>query len=128
MKRTVIFALVLLMLPVVSGCAPLIIGSAVGVLGGYAVSRDTIEGETDLEYEQLWDAAVTVARIRGTIKSQDHTKGYIYAHIESSKVWINLYSLTKATTRVKVRSRNKFHFPNLKLAQDIFVKVIDEAK
>ena len=127
MKKTIIFVSLLLMLPGILGCAPLIIGSAVGALGGYAISRDTIQGDTDLEYERLWDAAITVARIRGTIKTQDHTKGYIYAQMESSKVWINLYNLTKATTRLKISAR-KYHFPNLKLAQDIFVKVMDEAK
>jgi hypothetical protein len=31
--------------------------------------------------------------------------------------------LTRATTRIKISAR-KFHFPNLELAQDLFVKIV----
>lgn len=127
MKNTVTFILIMFMLMNISGCAPLIIGSAVGALGGYAISRDTMQGETDIEYDRLWNAMTTVARIRGTIKSEDYSKGYLNLEVESSKVWIRLIRLTKATTRLRISAR-KYRLPNFNLAQDIFVKIMEQAK
>lgn len=127
MKNTVSFILIMFTLMNISGCAPLIIGSAVGALGGYAVSRDTVEGATDTEYDRLWNAVTTVSRIRGTIKSEDYARGYLNAEIEANKVWIKLLRLTKTTTRLRVSAR-KYHLPNLSLAEDLFVKITEEAK
>ena len=41
MKKCFSTVLVLLILPFVCGCVPLIIGAAAGGLGAYAVSKDT---------------------------------------------------------------------------------------
>jgi len=109
------------------GCAPLIIGAAVGALGGYAASKDTIQGETDLPYEALWNSALTVAKIRGTIRVEDSTQGYISLDVKPNKVDISLIRLTQSTTRVKVTAR-KYHLPSLDLAQDIYVKILEQAK
>jgi hypothetical protein len=110
------------------GCAPLIVVSvAAGALGGYAASKDTIQGESDKAYESLWNAAFSVSKIRGNVKFEDSIKGYIEADIESSKVYIKLIRLTQATTRIRVSAR-KYHLPNLSLAQDMFVKIMEEAK
>jgi hypothetical protein len=109
------------------GCAPLIVGGAVGALGGYAVSRDTIQGETDKSYAGLWNSALMISRIRGQIKAEDMTKGYIELEAESSKVYIRLIRLTAATTRLRVSAR-KYHLPNLSLAQDMFVKIMEQAR
>ncbi|MDD5432955.1 MAG: DUF3568 family protein [Candidatus Omnitrophica bacterium] len=111
----------------ISGCAPLIVGGAVGAIGGYAASRDTVQGETDKNYDSLWNAAVEVARIRGKVKKEDFTKGIIEMQADSSRVTITLVKVTLATTRLKVASR-KFHFPNLALSQELFVKIMDFAK
>jgi len=127
MKKNNVFFLIPFILLCISGCAPLIIGSAVGALGGYAISRDTMQGETDIEYDRLWNAMTTVARIRGTIKSEDYSKGYLNLEAESSKVWIRLIRLTKATTRLRISAR-KYRLPNFNLAQDIFVKIMEQAK
>lgn len=126
MKNKTLF-LALGILLAVSGCAPLIVGGAVGAVGGYATSRDTIQGETDKSYDSLWDSALTVSKIRGQIKYEDMAKGYIELEAESSKVYIRLIRLTAATTRLRVSAR-KYHFPNLGLAQDIFVKIMEQAK
>ena len=127
MKNRAVFFLIPFLLLGISGCAPLIIGSAVGALGGYAISRDIVQGETDIEYDRLWNAVVTVARIKGTIKSEDYTRGCLTAEAESSKVWVRLIRLTKATTRLRVSAR-KYHLPNLRLAEDLFVKIMEQAK
>jgi len=109
------------------GCAPLIIGGAAGALGAYAISKDTVQGDTDKSYDSLWDAVLTVSGMRGTIKYEDGLKGYLEVEAESSKVYIRLIRLTHATTRLRIAAR-KYHFPNLNLAQDIFVKIMEEVK
>ena len=109
------------------GCAPLIIGAAAGGLGAYAVSRDTMQAETDKSYDSLWSAALTVSKIRGTVKQEDRTSGYIELEADSGRAWIRLIRLTRTTTRLKVSAR-KYHLPNMTLAQEIFVKIMEEAK
>lgn len=126
MRKAILFLIPCIFLSI-SGCAPLIIGSAVGALGGYAVSKDTIEGETDKNYDSLWEAALTVSKIRGQIKYENKTKGYIESEAESSKVYIRLIRLTVSATRLRVSAR-KYHFPNMILAQDIFVKIMEQAR
>ncbi len=123
MKKFFSFALLLYFLLSICGCAPLIIGAAAGGLGAYAISRDTVQGDTDKNYEALWGSALNVAQSRGLIQKENAAAGYIELGAQSSKVWIKLIRLTQATTRVKVSAR-KYHLPNMELAQDIFVKII----
>ncbi|MDP2928304.1 MAG: DUF3568 family protein [Candidatus Omnitrophota bacterium] len=123
MRKFFAFVLILCLLPLVCGCAPLIIGAAAGGLGAYGVSRDTVQGDMDKNYEALWESALNVARTYGLIQQENAGTGYIELGAQSSKVWIKLVRLTQATTRVRVSAR-KYHFPNMELAQDIFVKII----
>ena len=109
-----------------SGCVPFFVGSAVGALGGYAISRNTIQGETDKDYDALWEAAVNVAKIRGSIKTEDKTQGYLELEANSSRAAIRIFRLTKSTNRLKVSARTKLGLPNIKLAQDIFVKIYQQ--
>jgi len=126
MKKITLFLIPCIFLSIL-GCAPLIVGGAVGALGGYAVSKDTIQGETDKSYDSLWNSALMVGKVRGQIKYEDRPKGYIELEAESSKVYIRLIRLTAATTRLRVSAR-RYHLPNLNLAQDIFVKIMEQAK
>ncbi len=127
MKKYISIILLPFILVSVTGCAPLIIGAAAGGLGAYAISRDTVQGDSDKSYDALWESAVSVAGMRGIIQQENANTGYIELSAESSKVWIRLIRLTQATTRIKISAR-KFHFPNIGLAQDIFVKIITEAR
>lgn len=128
MRKVIVFYFLLLsVLLSIMGCVPLMVGGAVGALGGYAVSKDTIQGETDKPYDSLWNSALMVSRIRGTIKQEDEQKGYIELGTDSSRVWIRLIRLTHSTVRLKVSSR-KYHLPNIELAQDIYVKIMEEAR
>ncbi len=126
MKKTNLLIIPALLL-VLAGCAPIIIGAAVGGVGAYALSRDTIQGETDKAYDSLWDAALVVGRIRATIKQQDYQHGLIILDAESSRVEVRLIRLTHATTRLRISAR-KYHMPNINLAQELYLKIIEEAK
>jgi hypothetical protein len=109
-----------------AGCWPLFFIGAGGV-GMYAASKDTIQGETDVPYENLWDAAMIVSKARGTIQKQEFDKGSILEMESKATVWISLEKLTQSTTRLKVASR-KYKMPNLDLAQVIYTKILDQAK
>ncbi|MBN1914218.1 MAG: hypothetical protein JW788_07465 [Candidatus Omnitrophica bacterium] len=109
------------------GCAPLIVGAAVGAAGGHALSQDTIQGETDKDYDRLYNDALTVSRIRGKVVSEDRGQGVIELEAESSKVNIRIIRLTRSTNRLRIAAR-KYHLPNLSLAQDIFLKIIEGVK
>jgi hypothetical protein len=111
-----------------TGCVAVgvaVLGAA--AVGGYAVSKDTIQGETDKYYDTLWESALSVARIRGTVKKEDSMSGYIELQADSSKVYIHLIRLTQATTRLKVQAR-KYHLPNISLAQEIYLKIVEQAR
>jgi hypothetical protein len=110
-----------------AAAVPLIFGAAAGGTGMYAASKDTIQADTDTPYEALWDAAIKVARIRGTIKQEDVNRGYIEVDAKPNKIWVNFARLTAATTRVSVSAR-KYKFPNIDLAQEIYSKIIEESK
>lgn len=110
-----------------SGCVPLIIGGAAGALGAYAISKDTVQGETDLAYAKLWNSALTLAKFRGAATKEDSASGAIEFKSDSGRVWIKLFRLTESTTRLRVSVR-KYHLPNLTLAQDIFVKIMENAR
>lgn len=126
-KIIIVYFLFPLLFLNISGCAPLIIGGAVGVVGGYAISKDTVQGETDKPYDILWNSALMISGIRGTIRQEDRARGYIELEIESSRVWIRLIRLARATTRLRISAR-KYHLPNMDLAHDIFTKVMEGAR
>jgi len=128
MKKIAIYFLLAALIPLtLLGCAPLIIGGAVGAVGYYAVSKDTIQGETDKGYDSIWGTAISVAGSKGTIKQQDSSRGFIVLETESSMVWIRVIRLTRATVRLRISAR-KYHMPNLSLAQDIYTRIMDQAR
>jgi hypothetical protein len=127
MKRILLVVTVLSFSLVNSGCVPVFFAAAGGV-GVYAAGKDTIQGESDVPYETVWDSAVTVAKVRGTITKQEFDRGAIEAmEGKSTKVWICVEKVTASTSRLKVASR-KYKMPNLELAQIIYTKVLDQAK
>lgn len=127
MKKYVCAHIILALLIGISGCAPLIVGAAVGGAGAYAVSKDTLQGDTDKPYNALWSAALSIAKVKGTVILEDYNRGMINMNIEGGKVWIRFIRLTRTATRVKVSAR-KFHMPSISSAQDIYTKIMDEAR
>lgn len=124
MNKKTCIALMVLSTFLLSGCAPLIIGAAVGGAAAYAVSTDTVLGNTDKVYANVWNSAMNVSKVRGTIRKDDVAKGAIEVDVEKSRVWIRLTRVTDATTQVQVSAR-KYHMPDLGLAQSIFIKIIE---
>lgn len=123
-KRVIIGAISLLVSCLnFSGCVflPWVVGAA----GGYAVSKDTIAGEIDADYDTLWDAAMKVSEIMGVINLEDKVRGRIDLNIGKSKVVVIIEVLTPKTMRLKVKAR-KYLLPNIALAQKMFVKITQQ--
>lgn len=106
-----------------SGCFYLVLGAAAAA-GGYAISSDTIQGETEKDFQEVWDSSVEIASIMGMVGSKSHELGKISAVVDGAKINIQILQLTSSTTRLKVRAR-KGLFPNISTAQNIFVKIMN---
>ena len=105
-----------------SGCIYLAIG-AVGALGGYMVSPDTVEGLAESDTGQVWDTAVEVVSIMGLVESQNEAGGVINARISGARVTVMIMEMSSSSVKVSVKAR-KFYLPKSSLAQDVFVKIM----
>jgi hypothetical protein len=103
------------------------VGSAVGVLGGYAISRDTIQGETDKDFDQLWNSTMNVLDMMDASEIDDTLRGTVKAKIGKSSVVITIEQLTPNTARVKVKCRKNL-LPNLALSEKLYVRIVEQAK
>jgi hypothetical protein len=126
MKNKHIIAILFLCfaLPVLSGCVAVVAGT-LGVIGGYAISKDTIQGEYDANYSNAWKSSLEVCSTLGIVTSKDSSKGTIEAQIERAKVKVEISQLTPESIRLKVKAR-KGVFPRLGTAEKVFVKIVQQ--
>ncbi len=109
-----------------SGCVYVIAGG-LGALGGYAISPDTVEGDEEVDYDTLWDSAVEVVGIMGLIQTKDYKLGNIEAKINGASVIIDIAQISSSEVRMRVKARKNM-LPNIKIAQDVFVKIKNRSK
>ncbi len=108
-----------------SGCVPLWVGAGVaGIVGGYAVSPDTVEGTTTHTTEECWDAAKQIAGIMGQVVQEGPSGSQLDATINGSKVTIVLSAINVSTTKLSVKARKAF-MPKIDVAQDVYAKIIN---
>ena len=105
------------------GCVYLVIGS-VGALGGYVVSPDTVEGTTERDYGEVWDAAFEVVNIMGKIIKQNEKEGRLEAIVNNSRVNVTINQLSRSMITISVKARMSF-FPSVSTAQDVYIKIIN---
>lgn len=108
-----------------SGCFYVVLGG-VAAAGGYAISQDTIQGETQRDFDDVWDAAMDIVSIMGTINSQSRELGKISALVNGAKITVNISQLTPAAVRLKVKARKSL-FPSITNAQNIYIKIMNRA-
>lgn len=107
----------------VAGCAVALLGA--GAAGGYAISRDEIEGIMDQKYDDVWKASVDVLTRRGVVKEQNEMQGKITGEVDGSLINISIDKPTPKTTRLRVKARRGLQlFPNIKLAQSLYNEII----
>ncbi len=107
-----------------SGCVWVLVGGAAAA-GGYAVSRDTIQGEIDHSFDEIWDATKEIMGIMGTIESESYELGRIKGLASGARVQINILQMTPSTVRLKIKAR-KFIFPSIANAQAIYIEIMDK--
>lgn len=108
-----------------SGCVYFLGGA--GVLGGYIVSPDTMEGIlVDRRQEDVFDAAVEVVSILGVISERSDKSGILLARIQGAKVTITVTAISESAVRLSVKAR-KALLPKVRLAQDIYVKIVNKS-
>ncbi|MFH1655649.1 MAG: hypothetical protein ABH954_03460 [Candidatus Omnitrophota bacterium] len=126
-NKIVSYLLILFLGVSLCGCWVFFVGSAVGALGGYAIGRDTIQGETDKDSDALWESAIEVLDSMDASEIDDSTKGKIQARIGTTKTIITIEQLTPNTARLKVKCRKKV-LPNLTLSQKLYVRIIEHSE
>ena len=129
MKKSsgILFLLLMLLSVSVSGCVVLAVGA--GAAGGYAISRDTIEGFTDKDFEHVWQVAMEVLKKQGMIELADKNSGKISVRIEDSEVKFESEQVTSRSVRIRVKARKYWNaFPAMHLAQRIYTLIVNEIK
>jgi len=122
MKKLTLTLTLFIFLAFLSGCIYLIVGG-VGAVGGYAVTRDTVQGEYDVNYSRAWKSALETCNLLGAVTTRDSSRGLIEATIDKAKVRVEVTQLTPEAIRLKVKAR-KGIFPRLGTAERVFVKTV----
>ena len=104
-----------------TGCVYVIVGG-LAALGGYAISPDTVEGETQIDYDTLWDTTIEIVSVMGNIQSQDYKIGQIEAVVNGAHVWIDLSQMSSSWVRMRVKARKNM-LPHIKTAQNVWIKI-----
>lgn len=109
------------------GCVMMLVGA--GAAGGYAIGKDYIQGETDKNFNSVYDTAVSVLELMGIIESKysNPSIGKIHAKVDNSSLEITVERLTRSTIRLKVKSRKNL-MPNIELAQKAYNKILQAAR
>lgn len=115
-------AVLLLVSFISSGCVVLALGA--GAAGGYAISKDEIEGFSDRSLEQTWRTAYEVFKKEGAIETADKEHAKIEALINESKVNFTAEQVSPKSVRFVIQARKAMNlFPDIKLAQDLHQKI-----
>jgi hypothetical protein len=121
--RTQAFILAALLAFSTSGCVMLAVGAA-GVVGGYVISPDTVEGSIGRSMEDAWISAKEITGIMGHVVEENNSQGVLVAEIASARVTVTLMTINATTTKISVKARKSF-MPKIDLAQDVYIKIVN---
>ncbi len=107
-----------------TGCVYLVVGG-LGAVGGYVVSPDTVEGITGHDAVSVFESAVDMLSIMGTISEKNQAGGMIIAKVYNAKVTVSIFSMGDRTVKLTVKARKAF-IPKISIAQDVFVKIVNQ--
>jgi len=110
-----------------SSCAPLIIGGALGAAGGYVISKDTTQGVIERSYDSAWEGSINVLKEMGAADFEYIPGGKFRAYVKDAKVNVKVEQMSEKSIRLTVSAR-KGLLPRLKLAEEVFVKVVERTK
>jgi hypothetical protein len=119
----ILFSLVL-GAPLLSGCAALLAGAAIG----YEVSPDSVKAEFNSSYDRAYNVSLDVAKAMiGSIDMQDKEAGWIKSESEGNNVAIHIVKVTEETTEITVSAR-KYATPRVQFARNILAKIASKLK
>ncbi|MDP8261900.1 MAG: hypothetical protein P9M13_01180 [Candidatus Ancaeobacter aquaticus] len=107
-----------------SGCAVALIGA--GAVAGYSLSKDSIEGYTDVPYDALWHKAIEVIREEGVVTMEDKEHGKIEGLVKEVNITLNMTKVTETSIKLKITGR-KYLLPSVVVPQDLFIRIIEGA-
>ena len=123
LKSSVLLMVLCVSVAPLAGCAVALLGA--GAAGGYAISRDEIEGIMEQRFDQVWKASMDALTRRGVVKEHSEMQGKITAEVEGSVVNVTIDKPTPKTSRLRVKARRGLQlFPNIKLAQSVYDQII----
>ena len=97
----------------------------IGLLGGYVVSPDTVEGITHRSQAEVWDTAVEIVSIMGVIQEKFEKEGLVVGKVNNTLIRVNIIPLSDSTVKIAVKARRSF-FPKIKTAQDVYIKIVSQ--
>lgn len=110
-----------------SGCPIFLLGA--GAAGGYAISKDEIEGNLDKSFDKVYQASRETLRHEGFIRKEDRPRGVLVAEIRKSRVKVEVKQITERTVRLRIKARKGYKLiPNLELANELYNKIIQKIK
>ena len=106
-----------------SGCALFLVGA--GAAGGYAISKDEIEGMSDSSFDKVWRATKEAVTTEGVITLEDKDHGHLEGVVEKASVKARLEQVTPKTVRLRIKARRtKGLFPDIRTAQKLYTLTI----
>ena len=120
-RNLFLLPVLLVVLLSISSCVFIVAGT-IGAVGGYAITRDTIQGEYDAKFDDAWKSTLETCNTLGYITTKDKARGTIQATVELARVRVDVTQLTQEAIRVKVKAR-KGIFPRMGTAEKVFVRI-----
>ena len=100
-----------------------------GIIGGIAISEDTVQNEFDAGYDEVWDASVRVLEESGVVETKDKAAGHIQGYVPKSKVTITVSQLTPSAVRIQVKSRKTAGVvPDIKTSHRIAHRIVQSVQ
>ena len=123
-KKMRIVGALILAIPLLSGCAALVVGAAIG----YEVSPDSVKGQFESSYGKAYKGSLNVAKsMVGSIDMADEAAGWIKSESEGNNVAIHIVKQTDKTVEITVSAR-KYTAPRVQFAKDILSKISKKLK
>ena len=126
-KKFLISGAMVLSLFFFSSCALFLVGA--GAAGGYAISKDTIEGIVEKPLDKVWSASRDIMMYEGFIRLDDKMHGKIEGEVRKSQVDILVTRATEKTIRIQVKARKDYKLlPDPGLANELYNKIYQKIK
>ena len=105
------------------GCPLIWVGT--GVVGGYAISKDSVRNQFELPRDQVFRHSAAVAHQMGFVTIEDGSRGLLKVKIGDTNVTITIKPMTKHSVELKVQARNQVFLPQIDVAQAVYNMIVE---